>query len=271
VAKVDDAQRILKALGLPDKQQTTLAGHILLALGEVLPATPWSEARRRDIGIHAMIQFIGEYHGKRYAENSRESFRKNVLRPLEQARVVDKNRDDPSRATNSMHNKYCLSKEAQAVVCAFGTADFEDKARQFTTQHGTLLEAYLAAREHHQVPVGVPGGGTVVLSPGKHNDLEKAIIEVFGPRFAPGSRLLYLGDTRKKDIVLDKNALEALGIPCSVHDKFPDVILHHEENGWLFLGRGRDDAWANLAWPPGRAEADAQRMPLVAGVRHGIP
>jgi hypothetical protein len=30
VAKVVEAQRILKALGLPDKQQTTLAGHILL-------------------------------------------------------------------------------------------------------------------------------------------------------------------------------------------------------------------------------------------------
>lgn len=65
--------------------------------------------------------------------------------------------------------------------------------------------------------------------------MEKAIIEVFGPRFAPGSKLLYLGDTAKKDIILDKDSLETLGIPYSVHDKFPDVILHHEENGWLFL------------------------------------
>jgi len=232
---VDDAQQILKALGLPDKQQTTLAAHILLALGEVLPATPWAKAQRRDIGVHAMIQFISNHHGKRYAENSRESFRKNVLRPLEQARVVDKNRDDLSRATNSMHNKYCLSAEALGVVRAFGTPDFERKAKEFTKQHGTLLAAYLAVREQHQVPVIVPGGGRVVLSPGKHNDLEKAIIEVFGPRFAPGSKLLYLGDTAKKDIVLDKDALEGLGIPYSVHDKFPDVILHHEANGWLFL------------------------------------
>ena len=235
MAEVDEARQILKALGLPDKQQTTLAGHILLALGGLLPATPWADAGRRDIGIHAMIQFIGDHHGKRYAENSRESFRKNVLRPLEQARVVDKNRDDPSRATNSMHNKYCLSEEALRMAHAFGTSDFQKKAKKFTAQHGTLLEAYLAAREHHQVPVVVPGAGTVVLSPGKHNDLEKAVIEAFGPQFAPGSKLLYLGDTAKKDIVLDKAALEGLGIPYSVHDKFPDVILHQEENGWLFL------------------------------------
>jgi hypothetical protein len=148
---------------------------------------------------------------------------------------VDKNRDDPSRATNRMHNKYCLSEEVLAVVRAFGTSNFMRKAKEFTKQRGTLLEAYLAARQHHQVPVVVPGGRTVVLSPGKHNDLEKAIIEVFGPRFAPGSKLLYLGDTAKKDIVLDKEALEALGIPYSVQDKFPDVILHYEANGWLFL------------------------------------
>lgn len=112
MSKLEEGQAILKALGLPDKQQTTLAAHILLALGDVLPGTPWKEAKSRDIGIHAMIQFISDHYGKRYAENSRESFRKNVLRPLEQARIVDKNRDDPSRATNSMHNKYCLSEAA---------------------------------------------------------------------------------------------------------------------------------------------------------------
>lgn len=235
MGKLEESQAILKALGLPDKQQTALAGHILLALGEVLPTTPWAATKRRDIGIHAMIQFIADHHGKKYAENSRESFRKNVLRPLEQARVVDKNQDDPSRATNSMHNKYCLSQEALAVVQSFGTPGFEAKAKEFAERHGSLLEAYLAARVHHQVPVVVPGGATIVLSPGKHNDLEKSIIEVFGPRFAPGSKLLYLGDTAKKDIFIDKDALESLGIPYSVHDKFPDVILHHEGNGWLFL------------------------------------
>src|SRR6266545_3682980 len=98
VDKVEEAQQILKALGLPEKQQTELAARILLALGDVIPGTPWLVAKRRDIGIHAMIQFIGTHLGKQYAENTRESFRKNVLRPLENARLVDKNRDDPSRA-----------------------------------------------------------------------------------------------------------------------------------------------------------------------------
>ena len=39
------------------------------------------------------------------------------------------------------------------------------------------------------------------FSPGKHNKLQKAIIEEFAPRFAAGSECLYVGDTTKKDMV----------------------------------------------------------------------
>ncbi len=39
------------------------------------------------------------------------------------------------------------------------------------------------------------------FSSGKHNQLQKAIIEEFAPRFAPHSECLYVGDTIKKDLV----------------------------------------------------------------------
>ena len=39
------------------------------------------------------------------------------------------------------------------------------------------------------------------FSPGKHNQLQKAIIEEFAPRFAPHSECLYVGDTIQKDMV----------------------------------------------------------------------
>jgi len=128
-----------------------------------------------------------------------------------------------------------LTEHALEVIRVFGLAAFNKKATEFTREQGTLREVYLAAQTHNLVPVVVPGGKTITLSPGKHNDLEKAIIEAFGPRFAPGARLLYLGDTAKKDIVIDRVALERFGIPYSVRDKFPDVILHLEANGWLIL------------------------------------
>ncbi len=69
----------------------------------------------------------------------------------------------------------------------------------------------------------------------KHDKLEVAIVEEFGPRFAPGAKLIYLGDTAKKTLIFDEAAFVKLGIPMSRHDKFPDVILYDPERKWLFL------------------------------------
>ena len=39
------------------------------------------------------------------------------------------------------------------------------------------------------------------FDPGLHNRLQKAILEEFTPRFAPGSECLYVGDTTHRDMV----------------------------------------------------------------------
>ena len=39
------------------------------------------------------------------------------------------------------------------------------------------------------------------FDPGSHNRLQKAILEEFTPRFAPGSECLYVGDTTHRDVV----------------------------------------------------------------------
>lgn len=69
----------------------------------------------------------------------------------------------------------------------------------------------------------------------KHDKLEVAIAEEFSPRFAPGAKLIYLGDTAKKTLIFDEAAFVKLGIPMSQHDKFPDVILYNSRKKWLFL------------------------------------
>ena len=57
----------------------------------------------------------------------------------------------------------------------------------------------------------------------------------FGPKFAPGSTLLYLGDAADKLLHLDKDKLADLGVLITEHDKLPDVVLYDEERNWLFL------------------------------------
>ena len=51
--KIDEAIEILKALGLPKKQQNERSGRTLCALADIKPKTPWSEAKIRLIIIHS--------------------------------------------------------------------------------------------------------------------------------------------------------------------------------------------------------------------------
>lgn len=73
------------------------------------------------------------------------------------------------------------------------------------------------------------------FSPGKHNQLQKAIIEEFAPRFAPNSECLYVGDTIKKDLVKNEEKLSSLGFEITLHNKMPDMILYREDKNWIYF------------------------------------
>ena len=85
------------------------------------------------------------------------------------------------------------------------------------------------------ISVSLSGGGSFELSPGKHNVLQRDIVQTFLPKFAPGAVLLYFGDTAKKTLILDKKRLSELAISITKHDKLPDVVALYEEKNWLFL------------------------------------
>lgn len=73
------------------------------------------------------------------------------------------------------------------------------------------------------------------LSKGSHNLLQKAILEEFAPRFAPGAECLYVGDTTDKNLINKREKLSKLGFEINIHNKMPDVILYVEERDWLYF------------------------------------
>ena len=73
------------------------------------------------------------------------------------------------------------------------------------------------------------------FSPGKHNALQRAIIEEFAPRFAPNCECLYVGDTIKKDLIKNVEKLSELGFEITLHDKMPDVVLYKEDKDWIYF------------------------------------
>jgi hypothetical protein len=236
MGKLEESQTILQSFGLPPAQQNETAAYTLLALAGLRESDPWSKCGRQMLRIHDILQFINSAYAKDYKENTRESIRKYVLHQFVEARLVDRNPDDPKRATNSGKNCYAITAQAQAVIALYGTGDdFMKAMTEFQGKHPALMEVYRAARAAHAVEVALPDNVKAFLSPGKHNELQADIIKEFWPRFIPDAKLLYLGDTAKKDWHVDNEKLQQVGLPYSVHDKFPDVVFWIEERNWLIL------------------------------------
>lgn len=235
MSKREDAKEILKSLGLPMQQQNERSCLTLLALAGLEEETPWSKAKRPLLRVWDIMGWMRDKYGKDYAANSRETIRRQTVHQFEQARIIDKNPDDPTRPTNSGDTRYQLTKDAADVLRTFERGDFTKKCEKFLERHGSLTKAYERARKLHKVPVTLPDGTKVELSPGIHNELQRLIVEEFAPRFAPGSVVVYLGDTAKKRLCVATKMLAALGIPEMNHDKLPDVVLYDRARDWLFL------------------------------------
>jgi hypothetical protein len=236
MSQIEDAQQILKALGLPPAQQNEMAALTLLALCGVGPGDSWQQAQRRDLTItKGIMAFVAAAYGRQYAPNTRETFRRQVLHQFVQAHIADYNPSAPELPTNSPRAHYALTEAALVVTRAFGTSEWEAAVRRFLQGQGSLSTLYQRNRASRLIPVHMPDGLTFELSPGRHNQLQATIIDLFAPRFVPGGRLLYLGDTAKKNLYMDSARLNILGVSLSEHDKLPDVILHDEDHNWLFL------------------------------------
>ena len=228
--KIEETREFLDQIGMPKAQQADICCYVILAMAGIKPDMQWKEATNEWIRIHDIIQFANSYYGTTYAENSRETFRKQALHHFRTAALVE----DNGKATNSPNYRYRLTKETFQLLRVRDTIEWEVSLRRFQHYHPSLVETYASKRKMIMMPVKI-NGQDFSFSPGKHNELQKAIIEEFAPRFAPDSECLYVGDTIEKDLVKNVEKLTELGFEITLHDKMPDVVLYREDKDWLYF------------------------------------
>ena len=228
--KIEETRDFLDHIGMPKAQQADICCYVILAMAGIKPDMQWKEATNEWIRIHDIIQFANSYYGTTYAENSRETFRKQALHHFRTAALVE----DNGKATNSPNYRYRLTKETFQLLRVRDTMEWEVSLRRFQHYHQSLVETYASKRKMIMMPVKI-NGQDFSFSPGKHNELQKAIIEEFAPRFAPDSECLYVGDTIEKDLVKNVEKLTKLGFEITLHDKMPDVVLYREDKDWLYF------------------------------------
>ena len=147
--KIEEAREILKNFGLPKAQQTDICCYVLLAMAGVKQETAWKDAENEWIRIHDIIRFANTYYGVTYAENSRETFRKQALHHFRNAALVE----DNGKATNSPNYSYRLTDETLQMLRVFQTSEWQKAMNRFFQYHEKLVDIYASKKNDNDASV----------------------------------------------------------------------------------------------------------------------
>jgi type II restriction enzyme len=238
--EIDQAKQILSEIAFPSKYITDTTAICVCALYDEAPRfnlingyTKLSQGAR----VTDILEFSDKELGKKYAENSRETFRKYSLKYLVDEGLAIKNPDKPTRATNSGLNNYILSPQFKQLIDAYlqDTGQFNELKIHFSNVVALARQEEIEKLQEHRIHVEIPqSNDEVSLSPGEHNIIEKFIVEEIMPSLFPNFQLVYIGDTQVKDH-FDEELCRKINLTVDVHNKIPDVIGFDSQSSTILL------------------------------------
>ena len=147
--KIEETREFLQTIGMPKAQQADICCYVILAMAGVKPDMSWSEATNEWIRIHDIIQFVNTFYGMSYAENSRETFRKQALHRFRTAALVE----DNGKATNSPNYRYRLTEETLELLKHYQSVGWNEIASRYMMYHESLIDIYASKKEMKMMPV----------------------------------------------------------------------------------------------------------------------
>lgn len=242
--KVSEALELLLSAGIPINSLTAVGRDrialALLSIASMKPETPWSEAAVHGDGANwkltsrQIINFQNEFWKQRISSGSYDDIRRADLEPLLIAGIAVASAGNPNANPNNPTRSYAIHPEAAGLLRSFGSSEAPDATARFIEKMGSLEER-MERRRPLKIGAKLPDGKLIELTRGEHNALQKAILELFIPRFAPVAKVLYIGDASHKYLHVDADGLEELGLNRMAHDMLPDLVVLDEKNQWLLL------------------------------------
>ena len=208
-----------------------------LACGNIKKLSDFKTIKDLESGYALKTRDIIVYVNKNFGENissgSYDNIRRNDLKLLTVAEVVLQS--NPNSSTNDSTRGYTINPFYAELIRRFGSKNWEQLVADKLKNIEPLSKKLKRDRELVKVSVTLPSGGELTFSAGEHNDLQKAIIEEFLPRYGHGAHVLYVGDTFDKYLHLEKEELEKLNFFEISHQELPDVIAYSKKKNWLYL------------------------------------
>jgi len=225
---LDEIKRILVGIGFPIAYTTDQTASCLLALSDVAAGRsdllPGKTVLRDGARVRNILDFVRNDLQQPVAENTRESYRKDSIKPLCSSGILD----CFQTSVNDPNTHYKITADFQAIIDEPTPSRRNALIATWKAGHVSRLSVMALQASADAVSVAFRGG-SVSMSPGMHNVLIKAIIEVLAPALFGNFSVLYIGDTANKMLFTDPVALALLNIKLDIHDKLPDLILLSED------------------------------------------
>lgn len=180
-----------------------------------------------------IIDFVNKHFKEKISSGSYDDIRRKDLKLLTVAEIVLQS--NPNSATNDSTRGYCINPLYAELIRKYGSKNWETKVNDKLKGIEPLNQKLQRRRQIKKVSVILPTGGKLKFSKGEHNDLQKAIIEEFLPRYGFGAEVLYVGDTSDKYLHLEEKKLKALNFFEISHEKLPDIIAYSKSKNWIYL------------------------------------
>lgn len=237
---INTALYILDTFGIPIEgmpRRLERMAIAFLASGDIKSLKDLSKAKDLNSGFalktRDIINYVNEHFNENISSGSYDDIRRKDLKLLTIAEVVLQS--SPNSATNDSTRGYSINPTYAELIRNFGKKDWEKSVKDTLKNIEPLSQKLKRDRQISKVEVTLPSGGQLTFSAGEHNDLQKAIIEDFLPRYGFGAEILYIGDTADKYLYLEKEKLEKLNFFEISHEELPDVIAYSKKKNWLYL------------------------------------
>lgn len=242
-ALINQALYILEKFGIPlnglTQRRMERIGMAFLAVANVKIINDWSTVKGYD-GSHALksreiIRYWNANFYENVSESSYDDIRRKDLKLLVLSGVIFSSAANPNAARNDGTRAFALSSKYATLIKAFGSDGWEAEVEKFLENKITLEEQLSGNRNLSLIHVNFPSGKNSEFSPGKHNELQKAVIEEFLPRYGYGAEILYVGDAANRFLHLEKERLEDLNFFELSYGELPDIVAYSEQRNWLYL------------------------------------
>lgn len=232
---------VLTLLGIPFDnstwRRTERIAMVFLATGQVNIASGWKNIKDLNDGINMktrdIIRYINDFLEEDISSGSYDDIRRKDLKLLVIGEIVLRTNENLAR--NDSTRGYAINPAITASLRNVGKEGWREKLQEVTSKITTAAEKLDITREIEQIPVTLPSGIELNLSPGEHNELQKAIIEEFLPRHGYGAEVLYIGDTADKFLFMSVDKLKSLNFFELSHGELPDIVAYSAAKNWLYL------------------------------------